>query len=38
MVLDLTRTQAVAVLQALEDSDFLELTPDGRFGRSPDRL
>ena len=37
-LLDLTRTQAVAVLQALEDSGFLELTPDGRFGRSPDRL
>ena len=36
-LLDLTRTQAVAVLQALEDSGFLELTPAGRFVRSPDR-
>ena len=36
-LLDLTRTQAVAVLQALEDSGFLVLTPDGLFGRSPDR-
>ena len=32
-LLDLTRTAAVAVLQALENSDFLALTPDGRFGR-----
>ena len=37
-LLDLTRTQAVAILQAVEDSGFLALTPDGRFGRSPDRL
>ena len=37
-LLDLTRTQAVAILQAVEDSGFLELTPDGRFGRSPDLL
>ena len=36
-LLDLTRTAAVAVLQALENSGFLALTPDGRFGRSPDR-
>ena len=36
-LLDLTRTVAVAVLQALEDSGFSALTPDGRFGRSPDR-
>ena len=37
-LLDFTRTAAVAVLQALEDSGFLALTPDGRFGRSPGRL
>ena len=37
-LLDLNRTTAVAVMQALEDSGFLVLTPDGRFGRSPDRL
>ena len=37
-LLDLNRTTAVAVLQALEDSGFLVLTPDGRFGCSPDRL
>ena len=37
-LLDLTRTQAVAVLQVLEDSGFLKLTPAGRFVRSPDRL
>ena len=36
-LLDLTRPAAVAVLQTLEDSGFLALTPDGRFGRSPDR-
>ena len=36
-LLDLTRTAAVAVLQALENSGFLALTPDGRFGRAPDR-
>ena len=36
--LDINRTAAVAVLQGLEDSGFLVLTPDGRFGRSPDRL
>ena len=36
-LLDLTRTAAVAVLQALENSGFLALTPDGRFGRSPVR-
>ena len=36
-LLDLTRTQAVAVLQVLENSCFLALTPDGRFSRSPDR-
>ena len=27
----------MAVLQALEDSVFLALTPSGRFGRAPDR-
>ena len=36
-LLDLTRTAALAVLQALENSGFLALTPDGRFGRPPDR-
>ena len=36
-LLDLTRTATVAVLQALENSGFLALTPDGHFGRSPDR-
>ena len=36
-LLNLTRTAAAAVLQALENSGFLALTPDGRFGRSPDR-
>ena len=36
-LLDLTRTAAVAVLQALENSGFLVLTPDGRFGLALDR-
>ena len=36
-LLDLNRTEAVAVLQVLENAGFLALTPDGRFGRSPDR-
>ena len=36
-LLDLTRTATVAVLQVLENSGFLALTPDGRFGRPPDR-
>ncbi len=36
-LLDLTRTAALAVLQALENSGFLALTPDGRFGRPADR-
>ena len=33
-LLDVDPTTALTVLQALEDSDFLELTPDGRFGRT----
>ena len=37
-LLDLTRTAALAVLQALENSGFLALTPDGRFDRSTDWL
>ena len=36
-LLDLTRTAAGAVLQALENSGFLALTPDGHFGLAPDR-
>ncbi len=30
-LLDLDRATALTVLQALEDADFLELTPDGQF-------
>ena len=37
-LLDLTRPAAVAVLETLENSGFLALTPDGRFGRAPDWL
>ena len=33
-LLDVDRTTAVSVLQALEHSGFLELTPDGLFGRT----
>ena len=36
-LLDLDRTAALTVLQALEDSDFLELTPDGQFRLTHDR-
>ena len=37
-LLDLDRAAALTVLQALEDSDFLELTPDGQFRLAQDRL
>ncbi len=30
-LLELDRTAAMAIVQALEDSGFLELTPDGQF-------
>ena len=33
-LLDVDPTTALTVLQALEDSEFLELTPAGRFGRT----
>ena len=36
-LLDLDRATALAALQALEESGFLELTPDGLFGRSAER-
>ena len=36
-LLELDRTTALSVLQALEDSDFLELTPDGQFRLAHDR-
>ena len=35
--LALDRPAALAALQALETVGFLELTPGGQFGRSPDR-
>ncbi len=37
-LLELDRTTALTVLQALEDSDFLELTPEGQFRLAHDRL
>ena len=37
-LLDLDRPTALTVLQSLEDSDFLELTPDGQFRLAHDRL
>ena len=37
-LLELDRTAAMAIVQALEDSGFLELTPDGQFGLTHDRL
>jgi len=36
--LDLDRAMALTVLQALEDSAFLELTPEGQFRLAHDRL
>ena len=36
-LLGLDRPTALTVLQALEDSDFLELTPDGPFRLAHDR-
>ena len=36
-LLDLERATALTALQTLEDAGFLELTPDGLFGRSADR-
>ena len=36
-LLELDRATASAVLQALEDSAFLELTPDGQFRLAHDR-
>ena len=36
-LLDLDRATALAVLQALEDSAFLELPPDGQFCLAHDR-
>ena len=36
-LLELDRTTALAVLQALEDSAFLELTHDGQFRLTHDR-
>ena len=36
-LLDLDRATALTVLQALEDSDFLELSPDGQFRLAHDR-
>ena len=36
-LLGLDRPTALTVLQALEDSDFLELTPDGQFRLTHDR-
>ena len=36
-MLDLDRVTALAALEALEDSGFLELTPAGLFGRSAGR-
>ena len=37
-LLDLDRATALAVLQALEDSAFLELAPEGQFRLAHDRL
>ena len=37
-LLDLDRATALTVLQALEDSDFLELTREGQFRLAHDRL
>ncbi len=37
-LLEIDRATALAVLQALESSAFLELTPDGQFGLTHDRL
>ncbi len=37
-LLELDRATALAVLQALEDSAFLELTPEGQFRLAHDRL
>ncbi len=36
-LLELDRATALAVLQALEDSAFLELSPDGQFRLAQDR-
>ncbi len=36
-LLELDCATALTVLQALEDSDFLELTPDGQFCLAHDR-
>jgi DNA-binding IclR family transcriptional regulator len=36
-LLDLDRATALTVLQALEDSAFLELTPEGQFRLAHDR-
>ena len=36
-LLGLDRATALTVLQALESSDFLELTPDGQFRLAHDR-
>ncbi len=37
-LLELDRTTALTVLQALEDSAFLELSPEGQFRLAHDRL
>ncbi len=37
-LLELDRATALAVLQALENSAFLELTPEGQFRLAHDRL
>ena len=37
-LLERDRPTALSALQALESEGFLELTPDGRFGQSSDRL
>ena len=37
-LLELDRATALAVLQTLEDSAFLELTPEGQFRLAHDRL
>ena len=37
-LLELDRATALAVLQALEDSAFLERTPEGQFRLTHDRL
>ncbi len=36
-LLELDQTTTLALLQALEDSGFLQLTPDGQFHRTQDR-